>query len=228
MSNYIFVDVEALGTSPVNGTMTEFGAVHGTSKETFHGVLFNGTPDPDNPAVPVVGDRVATDEEVARAFLVWLQKVCKNDRPVFVSDNVAYDWMWIAGMFDRSGLGGNPFGHSGRRIGDFWAGLNNNFGETQSWKRFRQTKHDHNPVNDAMGNVEAFEKIKEVAKKQREQTKQNAKSGQNPGVLFYSVPEEEYDRLVEDSATLNALEIAGVDNWDGYSYAMTEVKESLA
>ena len=27
MSNWIFVDVEALGTSPVNGTMTEFGAV---------------------------------------------------------------------------------------------------------------------------------------------------------------------------------------------------------
>ena len=26
MSNYIFVDVEARGISPVNGTMTEFGA----------------------------------------------------------------------------------------------------------------------------------------------------------------------------------------------------------
>lgn len=39
MSNYIFVDVEALGRSPVNGTMTEFGAVHGTSKEIYHGIL---------------------------------------------------------------------------------------------------------------------------------------------------------------------------------------------
>ncbi len=42
---------------------------------------------------------------------------------VFVSDNPAYDWQWIAGMFDRAGLD-NPFGHSGRRISDFWAGLN--------------------------------------------------------------------------------------------------------
>lgn len=50
MSNYIFVDVEARGSSPVNGTMTEFGAVHGTSKETYHGVLFEGSPDPENPA----------------------------------------------------------------------------------------------------------------------------------------------------------------------------------
>lgn len=219
MSNYIFVDVEALGTSPVNGTMTEFGAVHGTTKETFHGVLFEGTPDPDNPAVPVVGDRVASDFDVARRFCMWLKKVCGNDRPVFVSDNVAYDWMWVAGMFDRAEMD-NPFGHSGRRISDFWAGLNNNFSETQSWKRYRQTPHDHNPVNDAKGNVEAFDKIKEFAKQKR-------RSSENPGVLFYSLTEQEYDRLLSDSAKLNALEVAGVDNWDGYSYAMTEVMESL-
>ena len=170
MSNYIFVDVEARGSSPVKGTMTEFGAVHGTSKETYHGVLFEGSPDPENPAITVVGKRLLSDKEVAEDFLNWLRHVCKNDRPVFVSDNVAYDWMWIAGMFDRAGID-NPFGHSGRRISDFWAGLQHNFGETQSWKRFRKTKHDHNPVNDAMGNVEAFEEIKKIAKNLREEAK---------------------------------------------------------
>lgn len=166
MSNWIFVDVEALGTSPVNGTMTEFGAVHEATRQTFHGVLFEGTPDPDNPAVPVVGDQVATDLEVAIAFQKWLHEVGGNERPVFVSDNPAYDWMWIAGMFDKAGAV-NPFGHSGRRISDFWAGLQHNWGDTQSWKRFRQTKHDHNPVNDAMGNVEAFQEIKKLAKELR-------------------------------------------------------------
>lgn len=165
MSNYIFVDVEALGTSPVNGTMTEFGAVHEKTKQTFHGILYEGVPDPTNPAVPIVGKQLASDLEVATAFLKWLQGL-SNERPVFVSDNVAYDWQWISGMFDKAGMA-NPFGHSGRRISDFWAGLNNNWGETQSWKRFRQTPHDHNPVNDAMGNVEAFQKIKEIAKEQR-------------------------------------------------------------
>jgi hypothetical protein len=30
---------------------------------------------------------------------------------------------------------------------------------TQGWKRLRVTPHDHNPVNDAMGNPEAFERI---------------------------------------------------------------------
>lgn len=162
MSNWIFVDVEALGTSPVNGTMTEFGAVHAETKKTFHGVLYEGTPNPDNPAVPIVGKQVASNTTVATAFMGWLKEVGGNERPVFVSDNPAYDWQWIAGMFDKAAMD-NPFGHSGRRISDFWAGLQNNWGDTQSWKRFRITKHDHNPVNDAMGNVEAFERIKQIA-----------------------------------------------------------------
>lgn len=170
MSNWIFVDVEALGTSAVNGTMTEFGAVHEGSRKTFHGVLFKGTPNPDNPAVPVVGERLATDKEVADKFIVWLKQVGGKERPIFVSDNPAYDWQWVAGMFDKAGIP-NPFGHSGRRISDFWAGLQNNWGDTQTWKKYRQTTHDHNPVNDAMGNVEAFQKLKEIAKRQRGATK---------------------------------------------------------
>ena len=175
MSNYIFVDVEARGSSPVNGTMTEFGAVHRDSLKAFHGVLFEGTPDPENPAIPIVGKRLKMDATLAAEFATWIEEVCGNDRPVFISDNPAYDWMWIAGMFDRANMD-NPFGHSGRRISDFWAGLNNNFSETQSWKRFRQTKHDHMPVNDAMGNVEAFEKIIAIAKERKKAEKDASKT----------------------------------------------------
>lgn len=166
MSNFIFVDVEADGHSPVNGTMTEFGAVHESTLETFHGVLFEGAPDPENPAKPLVGERVASDGEIARALVEWLKQQCGKERPILVSDNPAYDFMWIAGLFDKAGME-NPFGHSGRRISDFWAGLQHNFSDTQSWKRFRKTKHDHNPVNDAMGNVEAFQVLKEMAKNAR-------------------------------------------------------------
>lgn len=167
MSNLIFVDCEARGRSPVNGTMTEFGAVHETSRATFHGVLYDGTPDPSNPAIPVVGKRIDSDINMAKKFSTWLKQVCHNDRPIFVSDNVAYDWMWVAGMFDRADMD-NPFGHSGRRISDYWAGLNHDFSNTQKWKTFRRTTHDHNPVNDAMGNVEAFEQIQQYAKELKE------------------------------------------------------------
>lgn len=34
------------------------------------------------------------------------------------------------------------------------------------------------------------------------------------------VPKAEYEELIEDSKMLGALRGAGVDNWDGYSYAI--------
>ena len=165
---WVFVDCEARGTSPVNGVLTEFGAVHYDTRETFHGRLFEATPDPDNPAISIVGERLATDREVAEAFNDWLLRVAGRTRPVFVSDNPAYDWQWIAGMFDRAHMP-NPFGHSARRISDFWAGAQLDWSDTQSWKQFRKTVHDHNPVNDAMGNVEAFEHILQIVKERRSQ-----------------------------------------------------------
>ena len=45
---WIFVDCEARGTSPVHGVLTEFGAVHYDTRDTFHGRLFDATPDPVN------------------------------------------------------------------------------------------------------------------------------------------------------------------------------------
>jgi hypothetical protein len=158
----VFVDCEARGASPVNGIMTEFGAVHFTSRYTFHGRLYEGTPDPANPAKPLVGERIATDTQVAHNLTAWLGSLRDegkmNYRTVLVSDNPAYDFMWVAAMYDRAGMD-NPFGHSGRRISDFWAGVKGDWSDSQSWKRFRKTPHDHNPVNDAMGNVEAFAHI---------------------------------------------------------------------
>jgi hypothetical protein len=81
-----------------------------------------------------------------------------------VSDNPAYDFQWINYGFDKY-VGENPFGHSARRIGDFYAGLCRDFIKTQEWKELRITKHDHNPVNDAMGNLEAFEQLLQMALK---------------------------------------------------------------
>jgi hypothetical protein len=101
------------------------------------------------------------NEHVKRVFSNfddWLKLF--PDQPVFVSDNPAYDWQWINHYFHVY-LRHNPFGHSARRISDFYAGFRLNFRKTQEWKRLRITPHDHNPVNDAMGNVEAFDRIME-------------------------------------------------------------------
>lgn len=139
MRNLIFVDCEGHGVAPTlnDDKGFEFGAVEFESKAVFHG-------------------KKAT-KETFLAFEKWLGDVCKG-RPVFVSDNPAYDWQFINYYFHYF-LGHNPFGHSARRISDFYAGLLNDFSKTQRWKRLRVTPHDHNPVNDAMGNVEAFQRL---------------------------------------------------------------------
>ena len=79
MVAYIFVDVEAAGASPVNGTMTEFGAVT-ESFATFHGRLYESTPDPKIPAIPIPGKRLAMDHEVASKFTAWLKTVSNGQR----------------------------------------------------------------------------------------------------------------------------------------------------
>lgn len=81
-----------------------------------------------------------------------------NGRLVFISDNPAYDWQFINYYFHKF-LGVNPFGHSARQISDFYASLKGNFLDSTSWKKWRTIKHDHNPVHDALGNVESFQKI---------------------------------------------------------------------
>lgn len=134
----IFVDCEGSGPAPTlnNAEKFEFGAVEYETRETFYG-------------------KGAT-KKVFQEFADWLGQFSGN--PVFISDNPAYDWQFINYYFHLH-LKFNPFGHSARRIGDYYAGLCRNWRATQKWKKFRQTRHDHNPVNDAMGNVEAFEII---------------------------------------------------------------------
>ena len=39
-----------------------------------------------------------------------------------------------------------------------------------------------------------------------------------------TISKKEYDELVEDQKMLRALEGAGVDNWEGYDYAMQLLK----
>src|SRR5260221_2020769 len=95
---WIFVDCEARGTSPVHGVLTEFGAVHYDTRDTFHGRLFDATPDPDNPAISIVGERIASDTEVAESFAAWLQEHLGYMRPGLLSCNPAYDIQWITVM----------------------------------------------------------------------------------------------------------------------------------
>lgn len=96
---------------------------------------------------------------IAQQFNTWvIQRARGHGIPKLISDNPAYDWQWISALFDEARIP-NPFGYSARRIGDYYAGLIGNFERTQPWKCLRITKHDHNPVHDALGNAEAFYRL---------------------------------------------------------------------
>ena len=103
-------------------------------------------------------------EKVMEDFAKWLSENSKG-RPIFISDNPAFDWQWINFYF-HTYLGKNPFGFSARRIGDLYCGMRMDAGLNNEWKKLcRKTIHDHNPVNDAKGNAEALLAMKEMGLK---------------------------------------------------------------
>ena len=47
-----------------------------------------------------------------------------------------------------------------------------------------------------------------------------------PNIREVTIPRAEYEKLLERDAWLCALEAAGVDNWQGYSYAQEYYDEN--
>jgi hypothetical protein len=156
------VDVEADGPCPGLYSMTQLGIVLFDTHPpvTFHAHLRPITDRWVPEALEVC--KVTREETMAypnaedamRGMRNWLN-LNSRGRPVFVSDNPAFDWQFV-NYYCHLYLGSNPFGFSARRIGDFAAGLERNFFAAQHWKRLRRTPHTHNPVDDALGNAEAL------------------------------------------------------------------------
>jgi hypothetical protein len=87
-------------------------------------------------------------------LVTFLSETSKG-RPIAISDNPAYDFAFL-NLYLHRYCGNNPLGYSARRIGDFYAGVHRELRRTNDWKNLRCTQHDHNPLNDALGNAEAF------------------------------------------------------------------------
>lgn len=162
----ISFDTEASGPSPVTADIVSIGlvVVDGKFDRTFFGEArpMNLHYDPGAyKAIGVTREQHESYEmsqiELAFALNKWATDL-GGGRHTLVSDNPAFDWQFVAALFAYAGIK-NPFGHSARRIGDFAAGLSGNWQQSQVWKKLRDTKHTHNPVDDAKGNAEALWKL---------------------------------------------------------------------
>lgn len=175
MSMYV-VDIEADGPIPGPYSMVSFGAVKVDEylDTTYYGEVapISGKHDPE--ALAISGFSRETHltfpdpTEVMKDFHQWVLETSKG-RPIFCSDNLAFDWQWINYYFHMFGKLNlplrerNPFGFSGRRIGDLYCGLVKD--SRAKWKHLRKTAHTHHPVDDARGNAEALLAIKRMGLK---------------------------------------------------------------
>lgn len=163
MVKYISVDIEADGPCPGVASMLSLGAVNvSNTRQTFYGefrpitqqyneesLKFSGFTREQSMEFPPAVDQM-------RLFDTWLTNVAEGDRLVFVSDNAGFDWQFVNYYF-HSFLGRNPFGHSSLSLTSLYKGYRQDM--RASFKYMRKTKHDHNALNDAMGNAEAFAKL---------------------------------------------------------------------
>lgn len=170
--SYIVVDVEADGPIPHKYSMVCFGAVivEPSLSKTFYGQVSPIAKDWIPEALAVSGfsrqDHEKFDEPkiVMEQFNAWLRQHSVGTS-IFISDNLAFDWQWINYYFHYF-IGKNPFGFSGRRIGDLYCGMKMDALLNREWQKlYRRTSHDHNPVNDAKGNAEALLAMKEMGLK---------------------------------------------------------------
>jgi DNA polymerase III alpha subunit (gram-positive type) len=161
---YIMVDVETDGPIPGDYSMISFGAVlvEGQLDKTFYGQLKPISDQFIPEALAVSGftrdETLAFDDPktVMTNFATWI-KIVAQDRPVFISDNNGFDWMFICWYFHHF-TKANPFGFSSQNLGSLYKGLVKD--TFQNFKHLRKTKHTHHPVDDAKGNAEALLTLK--------------------------------------------------------------------
>ena len=157
--SYIMVDIESDGPIPGDYSMICFGAivVEPALNRTFYGQLKPISERFVPEALAVSGftreETLAFGEPavVMRDFGAWVTQTGK--RPMFVSDNNGFDWMFICWYFHHF-LGENPFGHSSTNLGSLYKGMVKD--AYMNFKHLRKTSHTHHPVDDAKGNAEAM------------------------------------------------------------------------
>ncbi len=166
---FVMVDIESDGPIPGEFSMLSLGAsiYKESGMISFH---VNILPISENFEVERltfqslprenVSDRV-TAEKAMKLFSEWLTEHVSG-KPVFISDNNGYDWMFVCWYFCKF-LGENPFGFSSYNLQSLYKGLKRNMGVKIS--ELRESELTHNAEQDAIDNMKIFIKILDKLKK---------------------------------------------------------------
>lgn len=154
----ISIDVEADGPCAGLYSMISLGAVAYDGKEfyaEFRPISKQYIPE----ALAVSGfsrsDTMKFPEpyESMEAFGKWLSQY---NSVMFMSDTTSFDFSFVNYYCWRY-LNKNPFGHSSMSITQIYKGFMKS--NKARFHHLRETKHTHNALDDARGNMEAFKKI---------------------------------------------------------------------
>jgi hypothetical protein len=164
--SFVMVDVESDGPIPGDYSMISFAAmiVSPGMDISFKGLLKPISDKYLPEALAISGHSreetltFANPALVMNNFQTWLKENVKG-RPMFISDNNGYDWMFICWYFHHF-LGDNPFGYSSTNLGSLYKGMVKDF--YKNFKHLRKTEHTHDPLDDVRGNVEALLAMKEM------------------------------------------------------------------
>lgn len=170
MTILISGDVECSGPCPGLGDLVSFGLVviePGLTRRFASGVLRAECEFYEEPRYDIIGitrqQHETAEKTIAEGVAeldAWIRGLDAK-RCVLVSDNPSTDAMWLMTEMHKK-LGMSHFGHSARRIGDAYAGLRQRPRDTSGWKRYRVTPHTHDPLDDAVGNAEAWIRMWEL------------------------------------------------------------------
>ncbi len=164
------VDIEANGPIPGDYSMTSLGAVIVDKKldKTFKVNIKPISKKIDHARRQFVDSKEAIDaKEAMQRFKDWIIENASG-KPVFVSDNNGFDWMFVCWYFWHF-LGENPLGYSSQNLNSLYRGMMKDMGVKIDSLRSRELTHD--ALEDAKDNARIFLKLKEKLKNDKDTNK---------------------------------------------------------
>ena len=155
MKTYIMVDIEANGPIPGDYSITSLGAVIVDEKldKTFKVNIKPISKKFDPNRRQFVDEKGAVEaKEAMQRFKDWIKRNVSG-KPVLISDNNGFDWMFVCWYFWHF-LGENPLGHSSQNLSSLYKGLKKDLNIKIDSLRERDLTHD--VLEDAKDNVKIF------------------------------------------------------------------------